>query len=671
MGVPGLTNFLYETYRSYVAPLENFPITDTLTFDHIHLDLNAFLHTAARELKNKHGEEIDFTTWESTPPLFPLPLVEKLVQKTGELVIPLLEKCTARRSLFLAFDGPSAWAKMDQQRIRRWNQTALEQLITPGSPWMEEVERAFTHLVVDFTQKQHRARSTAGAHVPEIVVSGFRVPEEGEMKITQRILDCTRQEFAQDGGRGPSNATHLLVGQDSDLFLSCLAAWEVHNLTWLNPLIRKMLCVGSLLRAWVGEVRQVVFFPSVALPPRLTAMRMDTIFLFLLSGSDFFSGLVDCSGTRLWTFFMHSIFNMTRASGQSNGRLRESPPAPYRSFFLTSGSKIHAKPRVFARKRFLPFGWGLRIGHLRRFLRAFLAPQTRTEGKTWGRCAFCGHIDQKKEDIEALARLRLKEEEKKPWRQIQKYLEDVLWHVNSILKGTCVSFAYRPTLFTPSIRELYLFCRQGVGGSGRGKRALQPSPILRSPLSWRGEPLAPFVHYCLVVRSRKLLPSCLQDTPLPWAAPSGSLLDPDRSSYLGEKGITEEMNAAGLESTLWRKAEALHKLLTRAFASHLLHVKRLNTKMPSSFRLALLLQFDTPKRHAIPVPPSKKNRAFFRKIAEAQKKRGGVRYFRFDSVTRVQPLETYDIAAPLVQTKKDIIETSGDFPAALELHLPL
>ncbi|KAJ1550920.1 hypothetical protein HK405_015592, partial [Cladochytrium tenue] len=121
-------------------------------------------------------------------------------------------------SVFLGVDGPPPWQKMLLQRDRRSALSAKREKkktseafdviqITPGCQFMERLDR---YLVYHATRLMGQPFQSllGGAEIHEVIVSGSRVPGEGDAKINARI-----QALYDAGGRDDS---FVVVSGDAD-----------------------------------------------------------------------------------------------------------------------------------------------------------------------------------------------------------------------------------------------------------------------------------------------------------------------------------------------------------------------------------------------------------------------------------------------------------------------
>lgn len=241
--------------------------------DHLFLDMNGLMHmcyskatpTKAATIKN----------------------LKSLLQKILNLYSP-------RKTLFVIFDGPAPTAKLHTQRERRRSMLKVENLelneaqIVTGSPFVIECERE----ILEFMRAGVAQMKLCGIDISDMMVlrvNGSTVPGEGEVKIGQEMK---RLPYIA----GPYNPDDrvVVVGNDSDLVLTCVACPAYHNLYVINPCTFVSTNVGELMTHWtnVDSHRKL---PLELLP----SFRLDFVFLALLAGGDHYPGIED-DWLQLW-----------------------------------------------------------------------------------------------------------------------------------------------------------------------------------------------------------------------------------------------------------------------------------------------------------------------------------------------------------------------------------
>ncbi|XP_062171229.1 5'-3' exoribonuclease 3-like [Alnus glutinosa] len=246
MGVPSFYRWLKEKYPNVVVKATedegecintSLPNPNGIEFDNLYLDLNGIIHPGLCPEDQP-----------SPPETF-----EDVFNNIFDYVDNLFSIVRPRKLLYMAIDGVAPWAKMNQQRSRRFrtikererNDAEIERLmnafvmegkpvydllhkdesevildshmVTPGTEFMYKFSKALRSYVIS------RTNSDPGWRDIKVIISDANVPGEGEHKIMSFI----RQQRNVSTGYNP-NTRHCVCGLDADLIMLALAAHEVH-----------------------------------------------------------------------------------------------------------------------------------------------------------------------------------------------------------------------------------------------------------------------------------------------------------------------------------------------------------------------------------------------------------------------------------------------------------
>ena len=153
MGIPSYFSYIIKNYSNIIRNLRYFTANDSVRFQHLYMDCNSIIYDAVHSLEKEINEGK-----RDKPKDFEELLIDEVIKKIGIYV----DFIRPSKTLFIAFDGVAPFAKMEQQRTRRykswflsansfseetkrssWNTAA----ITPGTEFMnklsERVGRAF------------------------------------------------------------------------------------------------------------------------------------------------------------------------------------------------------------------------------------------------------------------------------------------------------------------------------------------------------------------------------------------------------------------------------------------------------------------------------------------------------------------------------------------------
>jgi 5'-3' exoribonuclease 1 len=201
MGIPGYFSHIIKNYSTIINKIKSYPTT----FDNLYIDSNSIIYDVLQHLHDDYDNNDE---------IFEQKIIEGIIEKL-EYYIQIINP---QKTVFIAFDGVAPFAKLEQQRNRRyksqlekkiketifntkiieWDRTA----ITPGTKFMTKLNAINTHF------KQKNIYNNI-----QIIVSGVESPGEGEHKIFQYIRDNPLKH---------KNETTVIYGLDADLIVLCL-----------------------------------------------------------------------------------------------------------------------------------------------------------------------------------------------------------------------------------------------------------------------------------------------------------------------------------------------------------------------------------------------------------------------------------------------------------------
>ena len=186
MGIPSYFSKVIKNYPQIVQTFKHHQRAKT-HFHNLYMDCNSIVYDAIRAMPGKVDET-------------------KLIQEVISQIGAYIYKIKPSDTVIVAFDGVAPFAKMNQQKTRRYKSSFLSQTsewstsnITPGTKFMEELSK---QLYTAFSG------SEAKYHVKKMVVSGSDENGEGEHKIFK---------YVRENPRVDQNV--LVYGLDSDLIM--------------------------------------------------------------------------------------------------------------------------------------------------------------------------------------------------------------------------------------------------------------------------------------------------------------------------------------------------------------------------------------------------------------------------------------------------------------------
>lgn len=195
MGIPSYFSHIIRSYSNIIRSFKDLSCTE---FGALFMDCNSIIYDAVHNLPYNDIEQSEYEL-----------LIINHVIKSIDNYLSIIKPTN---TIFIAFDGVAPFAKMEQQRTRRYRtaftKTILSQIqdrqwdtsaITPGTNFMTNLSKRVQHA---FENMEHKYK------VSKIIVSGSNSPGEGEHKLFDYLRDqtCLNQNVA-------------LYGLDSDLIM--------------------------------------------------------------------------------------------------------------------------------------------------------------------------------------------------------------------------------------------------------------------------------------------------------------------------------------------------------------------------------------------------------------------------------------------------------------------
>ena len=206
MGIPSYFSHIIKSFPNIVKSLYSLKSKNT-KFNSMYMDCNSIIYDAFH-LIEKNQETNNLPEIE-TVTVFNNLLIDNVISNI-ENYITLIEPTN---TIYIAFDGVAPFAKMDQQRTRRYKTSFMSKIcfdqdipksgrnsamITPGTDFMVLLSSRISH---------HFMHSELKYRVDKIIVSAADVPGEGEHKMFQHMRD------------NPIRETVAVYGLDSDLIM--------------------------------------------------------------------------------------------------------------------------------------------------------------------------------------------------------------------------------------------------------------------------------------------------------------------------------------------------------------------------------------------------------------------------------------------------------------------
>jgi len=204
MGVPSYFAYIIRNHPNIIKKLF-LGVQIQQNFERLYMDCNSILYDSYYEIKHPENMEEDV-------------LYKTILDKTTTKIEDYIYKIKPRDTLFIAFDGVAPFAKMEQQRNRRyksWYQTFMDQdqgqdpsskittsMFTPGTKFMQLLS---VHMETHFLKQEHKYR------VREILIATPREAGEGEHKLYEHLRKYPMREKVA-----------AIYGLDADLIMLSL-----------------------------------------------------------------------------------------------------------------------------------------------------------------------------------------------------------------------------------------------------------------------------------------------------------------------------------------------------------------------------------------------------------------------------------------------------------------
>lgn len=278
MGIKGFSAWLRSTFPHVFCPIPTVPGSgklQALPFDQVYIDLNPFLHLAARQ-----SNGIDE--------------VVKTCRKNVKMAVQNLTRPTSM--VYVSMDGAAPLAKLPEQRARRQDaavssakrNTFDSQQITPGCTAMTTIESQVYTLLRElfFTSGKVSAFQSNDFNA---IIDGSGVEGEGEFKIIRKVLHDHVEGDALKG-----RVTRAILACDADLFLQALLS-DVPHLYLFDPFApyNSPSVIFSVDR-W----RRTLAADNSSVTGR--RMAFDFVLFALMSGSDYAPALRFANYRSLW-----------------------------------------------------------------------------------------------------------------------------------------------------------------------------------------------------------------------------------------------------------------------------------------------------------------------------------------------------------------------------------
>ena len=172
MGIPSYFSYIIKNYTNIIRKFEHCE-----KMDHLFMDCNSIIYDSYYELEDNYKKTpFDISNIENK-------IIERVIEKITEIILFI----SPLKSVYITFDGVAPFAKMNQQRSRRYKTAFMNNIlnkqkiwntseITPGTQFMKLLSRIITSHFQKITNIK-------------ILISCSNEPGEGEHKLFKYIRD--------------------------------------------------------------------------------------------------------------------------------------------------------------------------------------------------------------------------------------------------------------------------------------------------------------------------------------------------------------------------------------------------------------------------------------------------------------------------------------------------
>lgn len=180
MGVPSYFSYIIKTHGNILCKYWDIFNKDII-FDRLYMDCNSILYDCFHSVSQNQ----------------PYHIIEKeILEKTSDKISYYIEQVRPQHTIYIAFDGVAPFAKIEQQKTRRyrsWYETSVmskfenvetpvisSSMFTPGTDFMKKLS---THIKQKFSCKEAKERFK----LKEIIVATPDQAGEGEHKLYEHL----------------------------------------------------------------------------------------------------------------------------------------------------------------------------------------------------------------------------------------------------------------------------------------------------------------------------------------------------------------------------------------------------------------------------------------------------------------------------------------------------
>jgi 5'-3' exonuclease len=239
MGIKHMfSGWFRKNFSNRITMLKKGQKVNDVNIDTFLVDLNGLFHSCAQKVyKYGNYKEKNLLLSRNSIKKTPLELTNEVFTEICKEIDNVVSIVNPKKTLFLAIDGPAPFAKICQQRSRRFLSSKMKIegfdtcSLTPGTEFMDSLSTFINSFIQDKKEKKEWTF--------EVIFSTEKEPGEGEHKLIKYARDVRNEPSARDS-RGnahtnePSardsrrNDSFCIYGMDGDLVMLILSS-QVEN----------------------------------------------------------------------------------------------------------------------------------------------------------------------------------------------------------------------------------------------------------------------------------------------------------------------------------------------------------------------------------------------------------------------------------------------------------
>jgi 5'-3' exonuclease len=210
MGIPSYFSHIIRNYPNIQVKHPNGSTQSNVT-DHFFMDCNSIIYDVYYAIINNNDDPTSSTNMTYDE------MESKLITGIIDKILAYIKTVSPKKTIYIAFDGVAPFAKMEQQRTRRYRSWLTETLFsnksknsypiysgmfTPGTPFMQNLSKKVRHFF-----------ETTITNI-KCIVSATDMVGEGEHKLFVFL-----REYSKESSEMCSKENIVLYGLDADLIM--------------------------------------------------------------------------------------------------------------------------------------------------------------------------------------------------------------------------------------------------------------------------------------------------------------------------------------------------------------------------------------------------------------------------------------------------------------------